>query len=272
MDYSPFEFVDKFNEVRRCGSKPKPENFVSAFKTFESEHPVWTDAQIHAALTNKHRRVTRKVLGPEWITDQKSTSGCNGWAAANSFSRARFFGGKQDGKIFSGSYVYSWINGGQDNGSALEDGLKEQMTRGNVLRDRCPWNMIYRSQTKQFDAEALLELAVDAYAVQTFQGLRTAGAAGFMLITAIQVGSRWEQLDAHGISGVDNGGGNHAVCVDDMLLHPTAGIEVFDTVMDWGLQHGQQGKTYNTLAHYKQTFDRHQFYAIPTGQHGKTVV
>lgn len=267
MDDSPFEFIDQFGEVRRCGSWPVPDNFVSAFKTFEAEFPVWNDGQIKAALTDPDRRVARKIFGPEWITDQKSTSACNGWAASNAYSRARYLGGLQDGKIFSGSYVYSWINGGRDSGSALEDGLVQQTQRGNVLRDRCPWNMIYRSQTKQFDAEAVLNKAVDAYAVQTIQGLRTAGAAGFMLITAIQAGATWERLNTRGISGVDSGRGNHAVCADDMLLLPD-GTEVFDTIMDWGLKHGQQGKTYCTVEHYKQTFGVHQFYAIPTGQWG----
>lgn len=267
MDDTPFEIIDQFGDVRRCGSWPVPENFVSAFKTFEGEFPVWTDAQIHQALTDPDRRVTRKILGPEWIPDQKSTSACNGWAAANAYSRARYFGGKTDGNIYSGSYVYSWINFGRDNGSALEDGLKEQAQHGNVLRDRCPWNMIYRSQTKQFDAEAATEKAVDAYAVQTIQGLRTAGAAGFMLITAVMVGNTWEKLDSRGISGVDAGRGNHAVCVDDMLLLPD-GTEVFDTIMDWGTKHGVQGKTYCTLEHYATPFLYHQFYAIPSGQWG----
>jgi hypothetical protein len=263
----PFEFIDQFGEVRRCGSWKVPENFVSSFNTFEGEFPLWTDAQIMQALRDPGRRVTRKVLGPEWIPNQGPYSSCNGFAAANAYSRARYFGGKRDGKIFSGSYVYAWVNGGRDAGSALEDSLKEQGIHGNVLLSKCGPSMIYRSQTAQFDAEAAQEKAVNAYAVQTMQGLKTAGAAGFMLIVAIQVGRTWERLDSRGVSGVDSGGGNHAVCCDDYLLLPD-GTPVFDCVMDWGISHGVKGKTYLTEAHFAQTIGRHQFYAIPTGQAG----
>jgi hypothetical protein len=136
-----------------------------------------------------------------------------------------------------------------------------------VLRSACPWNLIYRKSTAKFDDQAAQEKAADAYAVQTIRGLRTAGAAGFQLICAVQVGDTWEMLDSNGISGIDDGPGNHAVNCDDMLINQY-GVEVFDCVMDWGTQHGVQGKTFLTINHFKQTFPNHQFYAIPIGQAG----
>lgn len=263
------KIVDRFNKTRRLGSLQKPKGFVSAFSTFEGEFPLWTDAQIKAALKDQNRRVARHVFGPEWIPNQGPYGSCNGFAAANALTRAMYLGGKTDVQMLSGSFVYSFINGGRDQGSMLEDGLAAIQKYGTVPLTDCPPSYIYRDKTKQFDAAAKKNRAVDCYAVQTIQGLRTAGAAGFPIIVAVHVGPTWDRLDSRGISGVDNGPGNHAVCCDDMLLLPD-GTEVFDNIMDWGVQHGVQGKSYLTLGHFKQTFSNHVFYAIPTGQWGET--
>lgn len=182
------QYVDINGDIRRCGSLCKPDGFVSAFRTFEDEVPVWSDSQIRAALTDPRRRVARKVFGDKWIPNQGPFGSCNGFAAANAFSRARYLGGLQDGAQFSGSWIYSLINGGRDQGSMLEDGMRVAMEVGFVPSSDCPYDQIFPQQQKRGLREiAAANKAVDCYAVQTLQGLRTAGAAGYMLIVAVHL-------------------------------------------------------------------------------------
>lgn len=260
------EFTDASGQLRRCGSLPRPAGLKSSFPVFENSFPVWSDAEIRAALTHPDRRVARKVFGPEWIPNQGQWGSCNGFAAANAYGRARYLGGMGDGVQYSGSWTYSLINGGRDNGSMLDDGMEAAMNVGFVPASECPPSAIYpHLQKPGLKTLAAKNKAVECFEVTTMQGLRTAGAAGHMMIVAVQAGNGFMRLDGRGISGVDRGQGNHAVTLDDMLILDD-GPEVFDCIMDWGTQVGDQGKTYLTAQHFAQTIGVHAFYALPIGQ------
>jgi hypothetical protein len=163
--------------------------------------------------------------------------------------------------LFSGAFLYSLINGGRDQGSALEDGLREIERTGCCPESLVDWKGIYpKLQPANARAEAAKHKGLCAYACQTKQGFRTALAAGFPVIIAVHAGSRFQRLNANGIAGVDNGGGNHAIHCDDICI--INGTEVYDSVNSWGLQYGQQGRAYLTWDSFAQTFGNHTFYAI----------
>ena len=259
------EIIDENGEVRRLGSLAPPEGFVSSFQTFEAEHPVWEDVDILRVAKDKDRTPRRILFGKDYVQNQKSHGSCNGYAAAGALRKASVLRGNIGVPKLSGAFIYSLINGNRDQGSALEDGLEVVQSKGAPPESLVPWNMIYRNQPPQNAAsEALKLLGLACYAVQTKQGFRTALAAGFPVIVALQAGSNFQRLNRSGIIGVDNGRGNHAIHADDICF--IGGTEVYDNVNSWDLTYGDQGRGYATWDSYSQTFGTHTFYAIGSTQ------
>jgi hypothetical protein len=255
------EIYDIHGETRRLGSLLPPKGFVSAFKTWESEKPIWEDDQIKRVITDPNRVAARDLFGPEWILNQFSHGSCNGFGGAGAFSKARYRRGLTDKTLFSGAFLYSLINGGRDQGSALEDGLMAIQKYGICPQSLVDWKGIYpHLQPKNAREEALKHRGLDCWAVESKQGFRTAVAAGFPVIVAVHAGSRYQKLNDKGIAGVDNGSGNHATHVDDMKI--INGTEVYDQPGSWGLSYGEQGRSYLTWDSFAQTFGNHTFYAI----------
>lgn len=263
------ELIDRTGTVRRMGSLVKPDGFASTFKTFEKEYPVWDDDEIRSALTHPHRRKMRQVFGTPWKVNQHSAGACNGWAAAGGLAKTRYLRGIQDNKLFSGAYLYSLMNGGQDNGSALEDGFRILQERGCSSFELVAWNQIYRRSynTAVADADAANYKGLACYAIQTFQGFRTAAAFGYMIVAAVHAGNNFMRLNPRGISGVDRGKGNHSILIQDMQL--VNGTELFDHDGSWGLSYGENGNSWLTADHFEETINYHQYYAIVSTAEGK---
>jgi len=255
------EIVDNDGQVRRLGSLAPPEGFVSSFKVWESERPIWDDAEIRRVITHPDRTPRRVLFSDRWMQNQFSHGSCNGYAASGQLSRARFARGITDMLMLSGAFVYSLINGGRDQGSALEDGLKVIQSHGAPAESLVPWDKIYpKQQPANARAEALKHRGFDCYAAQTMQGFRTGLAAGFFGIIAVHAGGNFQRLNQAGIAGVDSGGGNHAIGCDDLVFRN--GTELFDGANSWGLNYGDRGRAYLHKDSFAQTFRRHTFYLI----------
>jgi hypothetical protein len=153
------------------------------------------------------------------------------------------------------------MNGGRDNGSALSDGLQVIQKYGSCPETLVPWDMIYqRQQPANAAAEAAKHKGLICYAAGTIQGLRTGLAKGFVAIVAVHAGGNFQRINAQGIAGVDSGGGNHAVHVDDLCI--VGGREVFDMVNSWGTNYGTAGRAYLTDDSLKQPWNNHTAYLI----------
>jgi hypothetical protein len=254
--------LDIHGNQRRCGSLLPPKGFVSSFKVFENEHPVYNDSEIRRIITDPNRVRARQVFDSSWICNQHEFGSCNGWAGAGAFSKARYRRGILDKMKFSGSWLYSLINGNQDQGSALEAALKKIQTDGLAPFDLVPYNLIYQRQMpRKAKEEAAKRKAIVCFAVQSRQGFRSALAANFPVIVAVHAGRNFQTLNSSGVAGVDRGPGNHATYCDDILLNDR-GQEVYDNVNSWGLDYGQEGRAYCQWASFEQTFENHTFYAI----------
>lgn len=263
MEDELIPFQDESGQWRKCGSLLPPSNFVSSYRTYEAEHPRLEDSEIRKLVTDPNRVPARVRWGNAWIMDQGSHGSCNGYAAAAALARTRFNRGPrfQDGLQFSGAYIYSKINGGRDNGSALEDGMRAVQKYGACPLSLVPWNLIYpRQQPPSADAEAAKHKGLACWAAQTLQGWRSGLALGFIGIAAISAGRNYQRVDARGIAGADAGSGNHAVCVDDLCI--VGGKEVYDSPGSWNLNLGVNGRVYVTDESFKQTFGNHTFYLI----------
>jgi hypothetical protein len=256
------EIVDDNGEVRRLGSLAPPEGFVSSFQVWEQEKPVWDDKDIRRVITDSSRTPRRILFDfKKWMQNQFSKGSCNGYAAAGALSKARFLRGINDYLLLSGAFIYSLINGGRDNGSALEDGLRVIQTHGAPPESLVPWDKIYPNlQPATAKAEALKHLGLDCYAAQTMQGFRTGIAAGYTGICAVHAGRNYQRLNQNGVAGVDSGRGNHATHIDDLVYKN--GTELFDQPNSWGANYGENGRAYLHRDSFAQTFGTHTFYLI----------
>jgi hypothetical protein len=258
----PIEIEDASGQLRRLGTIPQNPGFVSAFPAFEDSFAVLEDSQIRDLITDPNRHAGREIFGPNWTLDQKSKGSCNGHAGAEAVMRVNYLRGYEC-QLLSGAYVYSWINGGRDNGSALEDGMGAIQEHGSCPLNMCPWDHIYRSQiSATADAEAIKRRGAKAYAAKTPRGFRSGIAKGFMGVIAVHVGDNYMDLDKNDVPRVDNGPGNHARSVDDLRI--IDGVEMFDSIGSWGTSVGNKGRWRYTWDNFAQTFPNHTFYLLPT--------
>jgi hypothetical protein len=159
------------------------------------------------------------------------------------------------------------MNGNRDQGSALSDAIQVADERGAPPASLCPANVIYRKQIQpSVDVEASKHRGLRLRPVKTMRGLRTALAKQWPCVVAVHAGGNFQRLDGSGTAGVDNGQGNHSVCVDDLCM--VGGKERYDMANSWGLRYGTKGRSYLTEKHFSQTFGVHTFWALPTTHEG----
>lgn len=256
------QIVDITGNVRRLGSLAPDPGKLKALLQAAGQAEEYTDEQIRKMLTDPDRVAARLIFTDEWICNQLSFGSCNGWATAEAIARGTYRRGFKDcPKRLSGSYVYAWINGNQDNGSGLSDGQQAAALHGAPPEEMVPANLIYRRQMPAgADAEAAKHKGFLLVPLPTLRALRTALAKQDPCIVAVHAGGNFQRLNSDGVAGVDNGMGNHAVVVDDSKI--VAGKEVFDMANSWGLGYGTKGRAYLTESHFRQTMNVHGFWTL----------
>lgn len=261
--------IDEQGNERRLGSLAPPPNFVSAFPELTSAVVPWAETDIRKALADVNRLLGRKLFGVQWLIDQHSKGSCNGHASGSMLAKARWLGGLTDGLILSGAFPYSLMNGHQDHGSALEDALRVIQENGDCRIELATWDEIYPElQDPQAKADAAKRKGFSCYSIGNqcseaeFRAkLNTALAAGYLVGVAVHVSSKFQRLNSQGIAGVDNGPGNHAVHLDDMIWNGSEYL--YDMANSWGPSYGEQGRAWLRWSHFAQTWKVHTFYAVP---------
>jgi hypothetical protein len=199
--------------------------------------------------------IDRRIeLGDEYILDQKSHGSCVGFSSAHALMRLRKIEGMPYVKL-SGAFVYSYINGGQDNGAIISDSLTELLLppngngHGTCTEAEAPWDAIYPSRIPASARTTALRFGIlEAYKANNFAELVSGIQLGSIGVGAVMVGSRFSTLDSNGVAGFDNGPGNHSVCFDGVKRLPS-GEWVLDLPNTWGLSFGERGRCRVTQRH-----------------------
>jgi hypothetical protein len=246
------------------GSDPK----LCTVAAIEDTPMMLTDEQIDE-IAKSGMADERKNFDESWILDQKSHGSCCGHGCAGALMKARYR--RNLGKeLLSGAYVYSKINGGQDRGALLEDGMAELSSKGACKLSTVGWDAIYPNRYKpEADVEASNYKGFELYKAGTLQGLWTGLALKFDAVIAVHVGNSFMHLDQQGISGIDGGPGNHCIHADGIRW---AGKRVANSVNSWGVSFGDKGRSALTNEHFRQTFQYHTFFLLRSTSDNSTPV
>lgn len=209
-------FQDHTSQMRFLGLKQAPVDARKKMKLASSEFKLVPESQWQPIDR-------RSIYGAEkWILDQQNHGSCVGYSAAGAEMIGRDLRGLTYARL-SGSYIYSWINGGRDQGANIVDSLNTLGKYGTCLEVTCPVNSIYRAQSKIGDTEAKrFKIAYGLAVTSSDQAscwdwicsiIQQGGLAQF----AIEVGNSFERFNADGVAGVDRGYGNHSVYADGMI-------------------------------------------------------
>lgn len=188
----------------------------------------------------------RKSFNVNSLIDQKNHGSCTGFATAGALYRVYRMTGQKP-PLLSGSFMYSKVNGGQDQGAMIGDLIKAGK-EGTCSQDMCPWNAIYPRQIRpEAYQEAKRWRIKNAYVVETFAEIMTAIQLGqYIPVFAVMVGNNFMNIDSNGVAGFDRGPGNHAVTGDGARIGTNP---VIDMPNSWGPTFGDQGRAFLTERH-----------------------
>lgn len=211
---SPF-IVDPSGTKRRLTYKPNAAKF-KALKRYGDHMPVfpeaeWVEVNRDAVFAAKS---DDKV---SWIYDQGRYGSCVGQGNTGALRRLRFMFGMKDVKL-SPTYLYSLINGNQDNGAIISDGAEAMKKYGTCTFDLVGQDKIYQRQMpSNAKTEAAQFKADDYYACDSWAETVSAIIAGHQVTFGNQVGNNWGRFDKYGACGHDRGPGNHCISADGLI-------------------------------------------------------
>lgn len=241
----------------------EPDKFIDLFDPHaetpramgcKNEPPLlsWTEFGTAAAPTT--RLIPREqwqpvdleaYLGP--VYDQDGRGQCNASATCSALEFAREVGGMEYVHLSAGD-LYSQINGGRDDGSTLEAGLRAALTTGVATARTVPyvWNG-RRVENAAAKGERQLYKAAEVYLCPSFDHVASAIQQGFIPI----IGMKWHgnfKPDRDGWLPVRGSGGygGHAIAVCGLDKRVIGGKEVWALKIrnSWSAAWGLGGNCY----------------------------
>jgi hypothetical protein len=117
----------------------------------------------------------------------------------------------------SSSMLYSFINGGRDQGASIGDGYPVLQQFGVCKENTVSTGFLTRGQIPQTAlVEARSYRALKAVHCPSFDEIVTAWFNGWAVVNGVCVGGRFNNLDAEGVYPVTRGMPNHAVSMWDL--------------------------------------------------------
>lgn len=226
--------------------------------------PMLTRQQVIDWIQNPRRTPRRKRFGKAIIKNQNGINACNGYMAALLLEVARLLQGMPWVKL-SGDQIYSAINDGMDQGSALDRGMRWAMQNGISPEELVPKHEWRKNRIPKEAWDAAPQYRADEYfSVDNEDQLYSGMASGYLLGYAIHVPRGGLPLDDKFWCRPTGGSGNHAVAgLDLTILNGKIGIP---TANSWDIAFGDEGWFVGTWdGHIKHTIRYHETYLCPGG-------
>lgn len=259
---APFFVLETGNGEYRTGcNAPENPSVFASVPVFEQRVEPWTQSALISYCGSRERVRGRERFG-NLIRNQGRRGSCNGYAGAKALERARLRR-YLDYIELSGEGLYAQINGGADNGSLLVDGMNAITNPPGVPRAADVPYEEFRRERLTPEAWARAVRGFELYQITTEAGLATALACGFDCVVAVHVTDTWMRLVSGGYIPAQNGVGNHAIGVDDVIYDAARGVFAFDHYGSWGTEPHEGGYALLTWeGHLRETVKYHGFYAI----------
>jgi hypothetical protein len=230
--------VDIDGEMRLLAALPTPIETRLKFKQFREAHPL-VPRQDWQGIDRS------QVLRQDFILNQKSHGSCVGFAATGSMMRCRALAGQTFQRL-SGAFVYSWINGGRDNGSSIGDSLDTLLKYGTCLESEADWDKIYPNRIPKTAYQTAYRFRCEeGYRADSFEEFMSGIQLGYIGVYAVMVGGSFDNLDGESICGFDRGSGNHAIASDGCYKSNSKGWCI-DAYNSWGTNWGNNGRMRTT--------------------------
>jgi|TARA_R110002096_G_scaffold321278_4_gene515386 hypothetical protein len=273
---SEFEF--EFEGEKVYTGMKMPEEYPVSFKPYPETHVRPLD-EILDILDSPDRVPARQRWGQGKLINQGRRSSCNAYMAAAMWMRSNFYATGKWVDV-SPEFLYMHINGGQDNGSMLDDGMKF-MTDVGICRRKVDGEQLipYQSYRKnKINMETLRFATQDAAnqkAGECYQMPKDSPESCWHALLSCLAGRGTVGLAVHvgrnymrsgKIAGYDRGHGNHAVAGDDIvkLTESPNGVEDLGIVspQSWGPNFADGGFTIITIKHISGTMKYHGLYGL----------
>lgn len=276
MSANEFEF--RYGDTVVYTGMQTPETYPLSFKPFP-ETQVRSFEECMSILQHPNRTPARKRWGQDKLINQGHRSSCNAYMAAAMWMRANFYATSEWVDV-SPEFVYMHINGGQDNGSMLDDGMVFGADVGFCRKKINGEQLIpYESYRKSdISMEAMRYATQDAKnqrSGECYQMPNSSASKCWAALISCLVGRGVVGLAVHvgdqymrsgKIAGFDRGNGNHAICGDDVipLTNNPRGFEdlAISSPQSWGTGFADGGWTQITIKHIEQPCKVHALYGI----------
>lgn len=234
-------------KIRVLGCLPSPERtpfrMMAAYK-----------APLDPSL---YREIVLADWDPPHVSNQGDKSSCTGHGSRCAFETAWIQGGfKKPAANFSGTYVYSWINGGQDQGAVISDACSALQMYGICTEAEAPENLVFHQQfSPNADKVAALCKPQVIGKLQTYDQILAALALGDPVVFGIIVGQNFSDLASDGMAPLpDTVAGGHCLCALGLKNHPKYGwVPLVQN--SWDIDWGARGRCYLRREHFASRVD-----------------
>lgn len=203
---------------------------------------------------------------PPYVSDQGDKSSCAGHATRCALDAAWTVSGfMRPPARFSGTYTYSWANGGQDAGAVISDICAVLKMHGNATIAEAPDNLVFRQQfARNADAVAANYKPQVIFKIPTYDDLLQCLAWGIPCVFGIMVGRNFMNgnLSSDGMAPLpDVQVGGHAMCA--MSLRNLSAYGWVPHVQNsWSGRFGQNGRCFLRREHFARRIDAYGIVAV----------
>jgi hypothetical protein len=209
---NPIKIIDDQGQERRLGLLPMNDEVLVKRKAHASFTEYLATKGMNLIPESDWQDIDYgDFFGPQFINDQKNSSGCVGWSAAGAEMATRAAMGMPFEKL-SGAFIYAQINGGRDAGSYINDAMTAGAKYGYCLESEFNYPKLFKNQIPQSAYESAAgRQATNAYTISSEEEFFTAIRLGFFPQFGVYASGSFTRFDSDGVSAVRGGWANHSV-------------------------------------------------------------